>query len=534
VDPEEIAEMAIGRWLMVMLLLAMPAASNSSVVTYPRAGYAIKSDAFSVKANGRPVDVVHFTDYHYAHFSFDGTVQMVVTASETIHTFDVAPHSLKIGGTKNGRELSFVLPTARLTPTYLVIQINKLEKLVILADPLEKKVPSPTGSKVFSIRKPPYNADPTGKIDATAILQKAIDDAGSACGGVVYVPAGAYKVTKTLVLTRDNVELYLEGGAVIKASEDRSDYAGTDHTKPVIQVKGASGVSIRGRGTVDAGGFSLFNKVFNEQTQKYEERRAAVRFDKCADCTVEGIVVKDGTSWTLAAYTCERVLIRNLKVLNFKDANKYKIQNDGIDMCSTRHARVDKCFVMTVDDALCAKAMDENHPMYGVAFTNNVLFTSCAGHKSGMQARSEMRDIWFVDNDIIQCRRGLVVEATTGNALMHDIHYLDARIERQVPIGEWAPKNMDFVAETASFRDIEMSRITFEELHKSQFAVKKPCTIDNISLNQIYAGKTHVGNVALFRKTLDGELRDIKFNSESTTRQEAESIIARLPGGKSK
>ena len=501
--------------LMIMLASVVSVGSRASVIAYPRAACYTSSPLFSVTASGRSVPVIHFTDYHYVHLSFDGAMRVKVTANENIDTFDISPHSLKIGGKKDGRTLSFDVRSSH-TPCYLVIQINSLEKLAILADPPEKGVPLRAGAGILNVRESPYCADATAKTDVTAVLQRAIDDAGSAGGGVVYVPAGVYKVTRTLMMTCDNVRLYLEGGAVIKASENRSDYAATDHTKPVIQAKRASHVTIEGRGVVDASGFPLFDKVLDEATHVYPGRRAAIRFDDCTDCTVEGIVIRDGTSWTLAAYTCDRVLIRNAKVINFKNADEYKIQNDGIDICSTRHARVDKCFVMTVDDTLCSKAMDENRPMYDVIFTDNVLFTSCAGHKSGMQARSEMHDIWFADNDIIQCRRGLVVEATTGSALMHDLHYLDTRVEHQVPMGEWAPKNMDFVAETASFSDVEMSRIRFEELHKNQFAVRRPNVIADVRLNELRAGGTHVDSVALFRKTLDGELKDVRFDTRST------------------
>ena len=50
------------------------------------------------------------------------------------------------------------------------------------------------GGNVTDVTKDPYKADNTGKTDATAAIQKAID-AVSGTGGVVYLPAGTYKVS---------------------------------------------------------------------------------------------------------------------------------------------------------------------------------------------------------------------------------------------------------------------------------------------------------------------------------------------------
>ena len=47
---------------------------------------------------------------------------------------------------------------------------------------------------MINVTLPPYNADNTGATDVTTVLQQAIDDAGAAGGGVVYLPAGTYQV----------------------------------------------------------------------------------------------------------------------------------------------------------------------------------------------------------------------------------------------------------------------------------------------------------------------------------------------------
>src|SRR5262245_65087346 len=49
---------------------------------------------------------------------------------------------------------------------------------------------------ILDVTKAPYSADPTGNIDSTAAIQKAMKDARDA-RLVTYLPAGTYRVPKT-------------------------------------------------------------------------------------------------------------------------------------------------------------------------------------------------------------------------------------------------------------------------------------------------------------------------------------------------
>jgi polygalacturonase len=80
--------------------------------------------------------------------------------------------------------------------------------------------------------------------DATAIIQKGIDQLWRAGGGVLYFGPGKY-TTATLVL-KDNITLYLEAGAEILASRKPEDYAAakalagaTANTPALFYAKGA-------------------------------------------------------------------------------------------------------------------------------------------------------------------------------------------------------------------------------------------------------------------------------------------------------
>ena len=57
----------------------------------------------------------------------------------------------------------------------------------------EKEIPHITGN-VVDVTQSPYNADNTGVNNVTSIIQQALDDVGSAGGGVVYLPPGTYRI----------------------------------------------------------------------------------------------------------------------------------------------------------------------------------------------------------------------------------------------------------------------------------------------------------------------------------------------------
>ena len=58
----------------------------------------------------------------------------------------------------------------------------------------EVSIPTSPPGLTYNVTHAPYSADNTGSSDATAAIQAAIDDAGAAGGGIVYLPAGTYNV----------------------------------------------------------------------------------------------------------------------------------------------------------------------------------------------------------------------------------------------------------------------------------------------------------------------------------------------------
>lgn len=63
------------------------------------------------------------------------------------------------------------------------------------------EAPIPVGdfTTIYDVTQAPYGADATGKSDATSAIQAAIDAAASNGGGIIYLPAGTYRLEKLRV-----------------------------------------------------------------------------------------------------------------------------------------------------------------------------------------------------------------------------------------------------------------------------------------------------------------------------------------------
>jgi hypothetical protein len=93
---------------------------------------------------------------------------------------------------------------------------------------------------VIDVTAPPYLADNTGSIEVTQIIQQALNDAGSAGGGVVYLPAGTYRISAA-----DNSSYCLRiayDSTILRGAGPNLTFLINEQTnmryKDIIQVKG--------------------------------------------------------------------------------------------------------------------------------------------------------------------------------------------------------------------------------------------------------------------------------------------------------
>ncbi|MBN2281096.1 MAG: T9SS type A sorting domain-containing protein [Candidatus Marinimicrobia bacterium] len=388
--------------IITILLIFATVLIAAEIETYPLPDVYPVSENFSLIVNGQKVPVTQYVvkdnvQYHYSHFSFSGDIDINVECSETIESCEIRPKPFDIIADITDNSAIFSISE----PQYLVLYINNLEKLILLADPMETDPPQVGGSDVTNILD--YDVDTTGATIETEKFQQALDDVNSDGGGVLYIPAGLYTITR--LYAKSNTTIYLEGGAVLRGTGEKTDYneyspGATQRITHVISVEGARDVRITGRGVIDAYGVTLADNVDDIRDANLKIR--PISTENSSDVQVDGIIVRESTSWSVPFYYSDQIYVSNVKVLNYPGLK----HSDGINMCASQHAVVEDCFVITGDDAFCSKD-------YGLEPTHDITFRNCVGYSNtrgvtlGMQAYYRLYDILYDGIYMVGTRDGI-------------------------------------------------------------------------------------------------------------------------------
>lgn len=186
---------------------------------------------------------------------------------------------------------------------------------------------------------------------------------------VLEVPAGVYNI-KQIFLT-DGVTLYLEKGATLSASCDRSDYpvlpalivgkgelnAGTWQgeeaecfASPITAI-GRSNVCIAGDGVIDC------NAEKGDWYVDHRKKRGAWRprgvfFNRCKGVTMLGVTVKNTASWNIHPYFCRDVKLFSLNLVN----PPHMPTTDGIDPDCCDGVEIVGADISVGDDCIALKS----------------------------------------------------------------------------------------------------------------------------------------------------------------------------------
>ncbi|MEQ4481912.1 glycoside hydrolase family 55 protein [Cohnella silvisoli] len=122
----------------------------------------------------------------------------------------------------------------------------QLERLPSIP-PLDKPVrPKPAAARLFDVTAAPYLADKNGNADVSSTVQQALNDAGAAGGGTVYLPTGIYGIEQPLMVP-SGVELRgswdiphhtIGGGTVLFTNYGVND----ENATPLISLEASAGI----------------------------------------------------------------------------------------------------------------------------------------------------------------------------------------------------------------------------------------------------------------------------------------------------
>lgn len=245
----------------------------------------------------------------------------------------------------------------------------------------------------------------TGKLSTQAINQ-AIEACAKAGGGRVIIPNGHFK-SGTITL-QNNVELFLERGAVLYASTDHRDFPRQRQPKyrsqkdpggwyALIYAEGASNIGISGFGTIDGQGARQVPRP-HPKGAVHEDRDGRPRnilFISCRKISVRDVTMQSSGIWNQHYLDCENVVLDNIRVYNHSNRN-----NDAIDIDGCRDVVISNSIMDTDDDGITLKstgaAACEN-----VTVTNCIVSSFCAAIKCGTESTGGFKNI-LISNCIIK------------------------------------------------------------------------------------------------------------------------------------
>ncbi len=146
---------------------------------------------------------------------------------------------------------------------------------------------------------------------------------------LLYFGKGVHRPQGGVITLGDNQSLYLAPGAVVHAG---------------ILARGKN-IKIYGRGVLDSSSW------------KWREGPTphVVSIDHCQNVTINGVVIRGASHWTIVPVASENVTVDNVKICGGRVQN-----DDGINPCNTRHMRVSDSFVRTDDDCMAFKGLDNS------------------------------------------------------------------------------------------------------------------------------------------------------------------------------
>ena len=303
-----------------------------------------------------------------------------------------------------------------------------------------------------------FGAAGNGAAPDTAAVQAALDACAAAGGGRVVADAGTYRIGT--IWLRDNVELYLSRGAVLKASTDLADYNRADaypqnfscpqeewnacHLILAVAVRGAA---LTGPGAVDGSGPDFYCDpipwspyIWRDGLALARDKKALrpgqlVSFVECRDVRVEDVTLRNATCWACHVFGCENVSIRGLRVFN----PPTYANTDGIDIDASRKVTVSDCIVDTGDDALAircdgARLKREDAVCEDVAVSNCVFSSSSALIRIGV-GRGTIRRVRVDGIVCSRCGHGLYVTSNLSERCATRVEDVSVRNVEAADVG---------------------------------------------------------------------------------------------------
>lgn len=286
-----------------------PKGETKMLKLYPIPEGAKKCAHFALKINGQPVEtysclvsampfnrewpghqrpVDQAEEASFIYFDTDEVVNIELDAWKDFSELKIRPLSKSIKAEVNGRNIKFSAGVGQ----YTVELDSHHNALHIFVNPIRE-----------------YGVDINDK-------------------NVLYFGPGVHRPGP--IELKSGQTLFVDGGAVVHAS---------------IRSEDCENLKIIGHGIIDYETFERHDPLI----WSYDGLMNLVR---CKNVTVDGVILKDSSWWTITAVNCENVLIDNAKAIGM-----WRYNADGFDMVNSSNVIIRNCFLRTFDDGIVFKGL---------------------------------------------------------------------------------------------------------------------------------------------------------------------------------
>ncbi|WP_206061069.1 glycosyl hydrolase family 28 protein [Nonomuraea basaltis] len=342
--------------------------------------------------------------------------------------------------------------------------------LLVCALALLGLTPQPASAAAeFNVRD--YGATGNGSANDDDAIDRAINAASAANGGIVVFPAGTYR-SRTIHL-KSNVTIRLDSGATVRAAssgfdapesnpyDDYQDFGHSHFNNSLFVGRGVSNVHFTGSGTIDGdGNLSTSNSPPSGAGNK------AIALTECANVSISGISIRRGGHFMALLNGCHDVVIDNLRTYYAEEGVR-----DGINLINSWNVTLQNSRIESSDDAIALKsdfALGHTYTSQNIRVRDTTVYSH---ENNALQFGSEtcgsFRDIRFDDITVLGGGKAGIGIVSMDGAIIEDVHYTDISLTKTttpifMKIGE--RRRCPGSPPAGRIRDIHLTNVTGVDL----------------------------------------------------------------------